>query len=113
MTDKDPKLNPVPDPVFVKMDQVLAQMAVSIDELREAVMVMSAIPRELMVHNERRAKRTELVTRVVQSLMSGRWHRRDGDSYGIVRQPGVNRDTDLPHADNPPGDLRPSSERRD
>lgn len=38
--------------------------------------------------------------------MSGRWHRRDGDSYGIVqRQPKV----PVPdNADDPPGDLRPS-----
>ena len=61
--------------------------------------------------------------------MSGRWKKRNGDIYGIVRQPGV-RLTGVPHAegckslftkdesdcdcrkpldaDNPPGDLRPA-----
>lgn len=101
------------EPVYVKIDKLLAQMQVDLAELRQAMMVVSAIPPEMMVENSRRARRSELVTKVVQGLMSGRWHRRDGDSYGIVRQPGVNRDTDLPNADNPPGDLRPSSERRD
>lgn len=60
------------------------------------------------VESERRAR-----LRMLQGLMSGRWHRRDGDSYGIVRQPGVRRDTDLPDADNQTGDLRPLTERRD
>jgi hypothetical protein len=34
--------------------------------------------------------------------LSGRWHRRDGDGYGIVPRPGVH------DADHPPRDLRPS-----
>jgi hypothetical protein len=84
-------------------------MASSILEIRQAMMVISMIPAETMVDHEQRAKRSELVTKVVTSLMSGRWHRRDGDSYGIVRQPGVPR----PDANDPPGDLRSPNQRRD
>lgn len=40
--------------------------------------------------------------------MSGRWKRRDGDIYGIVRQPGVRLTPEGADADNPPGDLRPT-----
>ena len=43
--------------------------------------------------------------------LSGRWHRRDGDSYGIVQaQPPIV----LPEpdsADHPPGDLRSPDQR--
>jgi hypothetical protein len=42
-----------------------------------------------------------------QRFMSGRWHRRDGDGYGIFPRPGEH------HADHPPGNLRPSDQRRD
>jgi hypothetical protein len=41
----------------------------------------------------------------VQRFMSGRWHRRDGDGYGIFPRPGEH------HADHPPGNLRPSDQR--
>ena len=98
----------VPDPVFVKMDQLLAQMQSSIEEIRHALMIIAQIPPETMKANEKRTKRAELVQRVITGLMSGRWHRRDGDVYGIVRQPGEPRD-----ADNPPGDLRSTHQRRD
>ena len=43
--------------------------------------------------------------------MSGRWKRRDGDIYGIVRQPGVRLTPEADNADHPPGDLRPSDQR--
>lgn len=43
-------------------------------------------------------------------LMSGRWHRRDGDSYGIVRQPGVKR-LEPDRANNQTGDLRSPEQR--
>jgi hypothetical protein len=39
-------------------------------------------------------------------LMSGRWRRRDGDVYGIVRQPGVRLTPEADNGDNPPRDLR-------
>ena len=39
--------------------------------------------------------------------MSGRWKKRDGDIYGIVRQPGVRLTPEGDDADNPPGNLRP------
>lgn len=81
-----------PDPVFIKIDQILAQMQHDIAELRKAMEVVSAIPPALMQENNRKVRRSELVTRVVQGLMSGRWHLRDGDVYGIVRQPGVPKD---------------------
>jgi hypothetical protein len=42
-----------------------------------------------------------------QRFMSGRWHRRDGDGYGIFPRPGEH------HADHSPGNLRPSDQRRD
>lgn len=70
-----------PDPVFVKIDQILAQMQHDIAELRKAMEVVSAIPPELMMENNRKVRKSELVTRVVQGLMSGRWHLRDGDVY--------------------------------
>jgi hypothetical protein len=41
----------------------------------------------------------------VQLYMGGRWHRRDGDGYGIFPRPGEH------HADHPPGNLRPSHKR--
>jgi hypothetical protein len=38
-------------------------------------------------------------------LLSGRWHRRDGDGYGIFPRPGEH------HADHPPGNIRPPHQR--
>ena len=101
-------MNDKVEPVFLKIDKLLAQMQADITELRQAMMIVAEIPPNTMAEHTRKAKRSELVVKVVQGLMSGRWHRRDGDAYGIVRQPGVPRD-----ADNPPGDLRLTSERRD
>lgn len=88
---KDYEMKRTPEQVFVKMDQLLAQMQVSVDEMRQALMIIAQIPPETMTSNEKRAKRSELVAKVITGLMSGRWHLRDGDSYGIVRQPGVPR----------------------
>ena len=99
-----------PDPIFIKMDQLLAQMQRSIEEVRTALFVMAQIPPTTMEENEAKAKRSNLVHKVMTglvtgglpgTLMSGRWHRRDGDSYGIVREPGEPR----PNADNPSGNL--------
>jgi hypothetical protein len=120
MGDKpvDPNQNPAPDPVFVRIDQLLAQMQRSLDEIRTALFVMAQIPSETMEANEARAKRSSLISQVMTGVMSGRiggymagrWHRRDGDVYGNVRQPGVPRE-DQPDANNPPGDIRPTDKR--
>jgi hypothetical protein len=58
------------------------------------------------------------------NLLSGRWHRRDGNVYGIVaaqpplklpepRPPSMGTDPQqaFPHADDPPGHLRPPDQR--
>jgi hypothetical protein len=51
----------------------------------------------------------EITRRNAGRYLSGRWHRRDGDVYGIVqRQPPIPVPDD---ADNPPGDLRPPHQR--
>lgn len=95
MADKSkPETEHQPDPVFVKMDQLLAQMQHDVMEMRQALMTLAQIPPAVMADNSRKVRKSELVTRVVQGLMSGRWHLRDGDVYGIVRQPGVPREGD-------------------
>lgn len=117
MIDKPDNGKPI-DPIFVKMDQLLAQMARSIEEVRTALFVIAQIPPEDMLENENKAKRSDLVHRVMAavvsgrnaSLLSGRWHRRDGDAYGIVREPGQ-PNPEKPHADNPSGDVRSPGQR--
>ena len=121
----DKPTGPQPDPLFLKMDQMLAQMQRSIEELRTAIFVMAQIPPDAMAKHEERARKSNLVYQVMQGLvqgnlpgrlMSGRWHLRDGDSYGIVREPGIDRLGQTPEersADHPPGDLRPPGLRRD
>jgi hypothetical protein len=45
-----------------------------------------------------------------RAYLSGRWHRRDGNVYGIVQaQPKLVLGP--PHADDPSGNLRPSHQR--
>ena len=94
MTDK-------PDAIFLKIDQLLAQCQQSLEEVRIAVSILGQIPPAELEEHAKRAKRSNIVHHVMQGLMSGRWHRRDGDSYGIVREPGEPR----PNADNPSGNL--------
>lgn len=54
-------------------------------------------------------RRIPYVYQRAQEFMSGRWHRRDGDTYGIVApQPPIKEPSS---ADDPPGDLRPTPER--
>lgn len=118
MVDKpteQPPSSPEPDPIFIKMDQLLAQIEQSAHELRTALFIVAQIPPEQMASNEQRARKSNLIsslmTRVMSGniggLMSGRWHRRDGDVYGMLRQPGVPRSD----ADDQTRDIRPPNQR--
>jgi hypothetical protein len=108
--------NPTPpDPIFVKMDQLLAQMQRSIEELRTAMFVLAQIPPDDMTKHEQRAHKSNLVHKVMTGLvagnlpgrlMSGRWHRRNGDSYGILRQPGEPNPEKVTDVHNLPVDKR-------
>ena len=115
---------PKVDPIWIKIDQLLAQMQRQVEEVRTAIFVIAQIPADDMAQHEDRARKSNLVYQVMQGLvhgnlpgrlMSGRWHLRDGDSYGIVREPGIDRLGQTPeeHADHPSGDLRPPIQRRD
>lgn len=45
------------------------------------------------------------------AFLSGRWRRRDGDIYGNIPPQPSTELAEPVSADNPPGNLRPSSER--
>ena len=78
--------NQMDDKALAKIDQLLAQMVTSIQEIRAALPILTSIPPEtrasgLLVQALKRQARA-----ATQLYMSMRWHRRDGNVYGIVTQ---------------------------
>lgn len=100
----DDKPNKTPDPLFVKMDEVLAQVSDAlvqlgrtVHEVRNALYVIAGDGAPLTGEREPPPRTRSALTRmVVNDLMSGRWHRRDGDVYGIVRQGAQRADDSKP-----------------
>jgi hypothetical protein len=93
------------DKALEKIDQLLAQIQQSLQEIRKALPVIAAVPPEarpaLTMTLRRQARAT------AEQFMSGRWRRRDGDVYGVVGQ----NDKQIEHADSTPRDIRPTDER--
>lgn len=81
---------------YAKMAGLMAQLQQALHQIRTTLNLSPEL-QAIVARAEAEARRT-LSQRVARSggLMSGRWHRRDGDVYGIVRQPGVR----LPEAPN-------------
>ena len=95
------------DKALAKIDQLLAQMAQSIQEIRAALPILTSIPPEARASGLLRQALQRQDRAASQSYMSMRWHRRDGDVYGIVTQSKEVAD----NADRPPGDLRSPDQR--
>jgi len=100
------------DKALAKIDQLLAQMQQSIAELRAALPILTSMPAPPPPNVRSTGMLVSALKRQVRSAqqmmyMSGRWHRRDGDVYGIVTQNAKQVD----NADRPPGDIRSTDER--
>jgi hypothetical protein len=71
------------DKIIASIDASLAQMLVTIEEIRRALIVTGNITAETSVQNlQKTYANRELREAASKEYMSGRWVRRDGDAYG-------------------------------
>lgn len=105
-----------------KLDDILARVDKSLDgmdkSLREIVEYMQQLRTQAQRDLEEKVEHLrQLTTR--QPLMSGRWHRRDGDNFPIVPPSSIDaanaeivrqvkEQHEREHGNSPPGDIRPS-----
>ena len=95
------------DEVLARIDQLLSQMVATLQEIRAALPILTNIPPETRASGVLRQALWRQVRAAGQQYMSMRWHRRDGNVYGIVSQSKEVAD----NADSAPGDLRPPDQR--
>jgi len=101
----------VDDKILVQIDAMLAQMIESLGECRQALIVMGAVSPEASGRNTSVTTNSRSLREAAgQQYMSGRWHRRDGDIYGIQTQ-RLKAPADVKDADSTPGNIRPPDER--
>ena len=94
------------DKMVTIFDAALAQMAMTIEEMRRAMVVTGQIPPEISTQNtQKTVVSTQLREMAARDYMSGRWVRRDGDIYGL--HPGPRAITSEPSGDGKTGNLRP------
>lgn len=99
------------DKALQKLDELLAHMTACLNEIRQVLpIIVATTPEERARFQAQLRQQVQDATRahgggVIQQFMSGRWHRRSGDVYGILTQP------EPADADRPPGNLRPTDER--
>jgi hypothetical protein len=94
--------------MLAKFDEVIAQMQLTLGYLRNVLPLVAGRPLSEYIAEEEASRR-----RPPPQFMSGRWRKRDGDVYGVIRQPGVRLTGEAVDADNPTGGVRPPDQRRD
>lgn len=95
------------DKILAHMDLMLAQAIAALAECRRALVVSGAVTPEQSVRNQ---SQLDAGATASQTYMSGRWHRRDGNIFGIQSQ-RLKAPGDLKDADSSPGNIRPTDER--